>query len=389
MTALEVVGWSLLHSVWQGALVAALLWVLLRVIRDTLPRVRYVAGLVALTVLLCLPVLNYRETMALWRGHRSWLVSTADHVIRGQLAEGRPDPDAVTAELRRRHASVWADDVGPVALVAERGRELARAVAWLWLAGVLLLGARLVRDGRRARALSACGAPDPGWRAASRAVAARLGVGRPVRVRLTDRVDVPALVGWRWPVVLVPAAARAGPEAMGAILAHELAHVRRHDALVNLIQAVAEVLLFYNPAAWWISARVGEERECSCDAIAIPAVEGGAARYVRTLLAMESSRRAGAAALALTGGSLVRRIRRVHAGARDPRGIHWPRAAAALLVAGMAWAHVPAPRSPVPLAARVSALSLMQQDLEGMQVVVRTVRLPGRPASRAPAWFAG
>ena len=378
MPLMEVVGWSLLHSIWQGALVALLLWAVLQVVRDTLPHARYLVGLVALATLLALPVMNYRQTVDVWKGHRTWLVSTADRVIRGQMAEGRTDPEAVTAELRRRHASIWAGDNGATAVVAETGREPVRALAWLWLAGVLILTGRLVLESRRARRLADSGRPDPRWREACRAAAARIGVNRPVRVRVSDRVDVPALVGWRWPVVLVPPTAPADPDRMAAVLAHELAHVRRHDFLVNLVQTLVEVLLFYSPAAWWVSARIREERECSCDVTALPAVDGGPAGYVRTLLDLETARRpAIAGVLALDGGPLVRRIRRLHARASDTRPIDWRNAAAAILVAAAAWSLAPEPEHPIPLAARVSATSLMLQDLDGMRVVVQTVHLPG------------
>jgi beta-lactamase regulating signal transducer with metallopeptidase domain len=371
---METLGWSLLHSAWQGALIALVLWAVLQVIRDTMPHARYVLGLVALVTLLALPAVNYRQTEEVWRGHRSWLVSAADVVIRGQLAEGPLDPDAVTADLRRRHATVWAGDTGMTAALAQAGREPAQALAWLWLGGSLLLLGRLGLLSWRACRLAESGAPDPRWRAACRTVAARMDVQRPVRV--TDRVDVPALVGWRWPVILVPDGIQPGPVDMEAILAHELAHVRRHDFLANLLQAVVEAFLFYSPAAWWISSRVREERECSCDATAIPALAGGSVHYARSLLNLETARPV-IGAVALNGGPLVRRIRRVHARSRDPRPIDWRNAAALVLLAATAWAAAPEPRHPIPLAARVSATSLMLQDLDEMRVVVQTVELPG------------
>lgn len=384
MPLMEVLGWSLLHSVWQGALVALVLWAVLRVIRNTVPHARYVLGLLAFVTLLVLPAVNYRQTVEVWRGHRSWLVSAADVVIRGQLAEGAADPQAVTAELRRRHATIWAGDTGATAALAEAGREPVRALAWLWLGGSLLLLGRLGLHSWRACRLAGSGAPDPRWRAACRAVAARMGVDRPVRVRVTDRVDGPALVGWRWPVILVPDGIRPGTDDMEAILAHELAHVRRHDFPTNLLQAAMEALLFYSPAAWWISSRVREERECSCDATAIPALAGGPVHYARSLLNLEMARPV-VGAVALNGGPLVRRIRRVHARSRDPRPIDWRNAAALVLLAAAARAAAPEPRHPIPLAARVSATSLMLKDLDEMRVVVQTVELPGwMPAVEDP-----
>ena len=76
-------------------------------------------------------------------------------------------------------------------------------------------------------------------------------------------VDVPTVVGCLRPVILLPVAALANlqPSHIEAILAHELAHIRRHDYIVNLLQTVAETVLFYHPGVWWLSARIREERE--------------------------------------------------------------------------------------------------------------------------------
>ena len=124
-------------------------------------------------------------------------------------------------------------------------------------------------------------------------------------------VTVPTLVGWVRPVVLLPAAALSGltPEQLEAILAHELAHVRRHDYLVNLLQSLVETLLFYHPAVWWVSAEVRAEREHCCDDLAV-AVCGDRLVYVSALAELTSMERR-AFALAATDGSLLDRVRRI------------------------------------------------------------------------------
>lgn len=381
----EVLGWSLLHSVWQGALVAAGLWLVLRVAPSSAVRVRYAAAVLALVALLALPALNYRHTMTLWTGHRSWVLSTADGILRSELASrGRADVSAVREELRRRQESEW-----PGAAVAARdpaGGEPARAFGFLWLAAVALLAGRLAVEQRRAMRLAESGSPHAGWRASAGAVAERLGVARAVRVRVTDRVDVPALVGWRWPVVLVPPSAAPLPaEERDAVLAHELAHVRRGDYVANLLQSAAEALLFYSPAAWWISARIREERECCCDRTAVGAVRGGAARYVKALLSLETGRARTRAALALHGGPLLRRIRRIHALAGDRRAGSRAAALAPLLLAGCITAAVAA--FTPEMAARRSAGALMAGDIEEVRfVLVRgaPVTAPGRSAAVEP-----
>src|SRR2546422_656218 len=102
-------------------------------------------------------------------------------------------------------------------------------------------------------------------------LAARLRIRRPVRVLESAVVQVPAVIGWLRPVILLPASALTGltPLQLDALVAHELAHVRRYDYLVNLIQSVIETLLFYHPAVWWASQQVREEREHCCDDLAV------------------------------------------------------------------------------------------------------------------------
>src|SRR5207302_6055197 len=96
-----------------------------------------------------------------------------------------------------------------------------------------------------------------------------------------------------------------------AILAHELAHVRRHDYLVNLLQTLVETVFFYHPAVWWLSNQVRNEREICCDDIAV-AVLGNRVEYGRALLALEEHRGAETAlTLGAQGGSLLARVRRL------------------------------------------------------------------------------
>ena len=98
---------------------------------------------------------------------------------------------------------------------------------------------------------------------------------------------------------------------MRAILAHELAHIHRHDYLVNLLQTVVETLLFYHPAVWWISRRIRHEREVCCDDMAV-ALCGDGLAYARALAALEEERSAmPALGVAARGGSLSERIRRI------------------------------------------------------------------------------
>jgi bla regulator protein blaR1 len=125
-------------------------------------------------------------------------------------------------------------------------------------------------------------------------------------------IDVPSVIGWMRPVIVVPASTFAGlsPEQFDAILAHELAHIRRHDYFVNALQSVLEVLLFYHPAVWWVSHQVRLEREHCCDDIAVE-VCGDRVAYANALACLEERRATAAFAMGATGGHLLTRVRRL------------------------------------------------------------------------------
>ena len=131
--------------------------------------------------------------------------------------------------------------------------------------------------------------------------------------------EVPVVMGVIRPVILMPVGLLAGLPVgqVDAILLHELAHIRRYDYLVNLMQAVVEGLLFYHPAVWWISRMMRTERENCCDDLVV-SVTGGALEYATALTELENRRAElsaspspSHAALAATDGGLMRRVRRL------------------------------------------------------------------------------
>jgi uncharacterized protein (TIGR03435 family) len=134
-----------------------------------------------------------------------------------------------------------------------------------------------------------------------------------VRLLASALVDAPTVAGWLRPVVLAPVGVLTGLPAgqLEALLLHELAHIRRQDYLVNILQSVAEALLFYHPAVWWVSGHIRTERELCCDDVVV-AVFGDPLTYARALAQLESWRPAHlSAAVAANGGSLADRIARL------------------------------------------------------------------------------
>src|SRR5213596_1513435 len=300
MITTHALGWALVDSLWQNALAAAGLAALLAIIPVRAARTRYAVEIVTLALMLALPAATAvrLSEMSPW---------TSDVVTAtSALAPGPTGPGPRAAAAIPTPAAIRAA-IEPVL----------PWVVLVWFGGVVALSLRLAAGWLTTRQLGRLGTssvPDACLEAVER-LAARLRISRPVRVLESAVVQVPAVIGWLRPVILLPASALTGltPLQLDALLAHELAHVRRYDYVVNLLQSVVETLLFYHPAAWWVSQQVREEREHCCDDLAV-AVCGDAHFYATALLGMERLRVTPPAfALAATGrgGALMGRIRRL------------------------------------------------------------------------------
>lgn len=297
---IEITGWTLLHFVWQGALlglaVAGVLWLC----RRRSANARYAVASGGLVALLAAPVLT---AAVLWQAART---------VEPLRAADRSAAREPGTRSLGGHALVARDSLG--ALHARLAAALPGVVA-VWLAGVSLL---LVRTGGglwRVHRLHEAGlaAPASRWQEAAARLASRLGLVNAVRVVESRLVGTPTVVGWMRPIVLLPVAALANltPAQVEAILAHELAHIRRHDYLVNLLQSLGETVLFYHPAVWWVSGRIRAERENCCDDVAL-VVSGDRVGYASALAALEEWRgREPAPALGVTDGPLSGRVRRI------------------------------------------------------------------------------
>ena len=318
---LDAAGWALVHSLWQGALVAGLYACFAALVPRRAANVRYAGGVAALGLLLLLPVLTAGLSVRAPRGlfaresvppEGAWSDSGAasGRALRAgkEPAALVPNGSALAAMPQASTLRAWAEE------------RLTVLLPWLvcaWLSGVLLLASRMIGAWLLVlRLRRSAGAVPERFEELLARVSGRLRVQRAVRLCRSALVEVPTVVGHLRPIILIPAGALVGltPQQLEAVLAHELAHVRRYDYAVNLLQTVVETLLFYHPAAWWLSGRVRAEREHACDDAAVEAT-GDALSYARALAALEQLRAdAGppvALALAANGGSLMQRIQRL------------------------------------------------------------------------------
>ncbi len=322
----ESLGWTLVHFLWQGVAIAALLAVALRFLRPAKAQHRYLAGCAALLLLAAAPVLTFK--LLFQPDHPTPSLAMNQPVFATGPYHPGPGPDLAIATIAATAAAI----PPPIVLVTIKSAapkpglslRLESLLPWVvvtWAAGVLTLSLRLLAGWLHLKRLQsrATTALDAAWHHRLAGLAARLGVARPVRLLQSALVEVPAVIGWLRPVILLPAGCLVGLSAaqLETILAHELAHIRRHDYLVNLLQSAVETVLFYHPAVWWVSRQVREERENCCDDLAVE-VCGDRIAYARALATLEELRSVPAQlALAASGPPLLQRIRRLATPARQ------------------------------------------------------------------------
>jgi len=296
-------GWTLLHFLWQGAVVGFFYLCLRTLLADAAPQARYLLSLCMLAVLALLPVATF------------WYISGTPLAVRP--VEGFA---AGTHLFIPPAQSSWLETLRSL---------LHPLVPWTvpaWSVGVALLGFKSIAGWRRARRLTrhASHMAPTAWQDTTARIAAQVGVRVRVSLMITAQVTVPCVVGWLKPVILLPPAALTGLSTLQLemVLAHELSHVHRHDYLVNLLQIFVETLLFYHPVVRWISRDARREREHCCDDTAVHAC-GDALHYAHALTDLEALRSGEMApALGLNGGDLAMRVERLiapHPAAAMPR----------------------------------------------------------------------
>jgi beta-lactamase regulating signal transducer with metallopeptidase domain len=272
----------LLHTLWLGVVFGLALALVLRLLSPRRPQTRYITALAALIglVIATLTLYSALDRPGSLGRHRSAppLPSSTSSVERY--------PEANSRSILSRPEPL------PTAPPQIEGDTKESAKGWIplislsWIVGVLIMIGRLVSqlvDLKRVRTGSAP-VQNPEWIALMVELKARLFLSRPVRLAFSPRVWTPSVFGFVYPSILLPLSMSTGIpiDQIRAILAHELAHIRRYDYLVNLFQQFVEALLFFNPAVWWINRQIRIEREACCDALAVKA-SGGNIVYARAL----------------------------------------------------------------------------------------------------------
>lgn len=316
-------GWALLHFVWQGALIGCGTALLLALLRNARPQTRYAVACASLLLCLLLPLARLM-------------------LVDGSMASVLPGMSSASAGLGSLVPGAAGLPVATAGPAGSAGSEVTSApAAWaamvpwlvpLWMLGLGLFSARMLlgllwlrRLHRQAPVAGADGlqALQVRWQQKIARMAGGFGLTRSVTLRLVDELDSPVTAGWWRPVIFVPASLISGmpPDFLEALLAHELAHVKRFDYVVNLIQSAIEMLLFYHPAVWWISRQIRLEREQIADDLAAARL-GDTRRLALALQQLDLFQSSiNQFAPAANGGVLMSRIKRLIR--PEARSLNW------------------------------------------------------------------
>lgn len=289
---------ALMNSLWQGTVLAVMAAVALRLLAGQSAATRHTVGLAFLLAMVAVPAL----------GFASFWSQPATEVNAGLLP-------AVTAPIAGATADVY----------VQQSNVLAGVLSLLWLLGVavmllLQLGGWRLIGGLERHPFHPL---PPEWQQRADALQRALRISRAVAVRLSDDVVAPFTARFLRPVIWLPLSllTRLPREQMEALLAHEMAHIRRLDWLWNGLQCLAESLLFFHPGAWWLGRRIRQERENACDDLAVAAC-GDAIALAEALAELAMHRQPlPRLMLAAQGGSLMNRITRLLSG--PPKPTRW------------------------------------------------------------------
>ena len=333
----QKIGWTLLHFIWQATVFALVLAVLQRLLRRFSANLRYIVACMALLAVVALPFITMQFINVSSPSPPPAIIPVTDAMTVqvepvGETPTGRQIEmnNYIQAEpIIAKSGVVWKQQV--INFIEPK----LPYIVTLWLLGVFALSVWHLGGWAQLQKLrkKMVKQVDTSLYEKLNILAKKLGVNQAVELLESALVQIPTVVGWIRPVILLPASAMTGltAEQLEAILAHELAHIKRYDYLVNILQTIVEILGFYHPAVWWISHKIRAERENCCDDIAV-AVCGDRINYAKALTSMEEIRGKNELAVAATGGNLFSRIRRLIGKDSNEKTFSWIPSTAVILL---------------------------------------------------------
>lgn len=292
----EALGWTLVHSLWQGLIVTAIVALLLKIIPSRASGSRYAAALAGLFIVVATIGITFTQ------------VYTSEHI-----------PTAIYTLTTSSGYTYHIADNAPGSLLAIVRQFMDANMKWFiacWFAGAVFFLLRVAGGSIYVSMLrSSSLAMADEWNERIHALAAQLNIQRTIALAQSARVHAPVVLGYIKPLIIIPTGMLSGltTDQLEAIFLHELVHIKRHDYLVNLFQMFMEAFLFFNPFVWMLSTIIRNEREHCCDD-AVVSRTGNAKLYAAALVQLEEVRlsQAGIAlSLAENKNLLLKRIKRL------------------------------------------------------------------------------
>lgn len=275
------IGWAIVHSIWQGAAVAILLGTALVFLTDKNARLRYLLSVGALLILTAFSIKTFAYYYSQYSNKNAQEFSytnltfekNAEEVT--QLSGLINEENSALSNIYYEFKSYFDEHLQLIVLIYLTGLIFLT----LKLMGGLLLTLRL----RKVRVSH----PGKNFQIIVSSIAGKLGIRRKIEILESKLVNIPVTIGHFKPAILMPLGTLTGIPTLQleAIFAHELAHIRRADYLINIFQSVIEILFFFNPSVWWISGIIRDERENICDDLAVD-VCGESLNLVKALVSV-------------------------------------------------------------------------------------------------------
>ncbi|MGM0586877.1 MAG: M56 family metallopeptidase [Bacteroidota bacterium] len=331
----DALGWTLVHFIWQGLLIGSIVYIILSLMRNQRASTRYLVLFAGMIFMVAAPIRTFIDIYETTdQAVESPAINTASMDAIVEFENSTPSSSHVSESPYEVSANASTNDGGWISNSARsvfgEGKITSVAIQleqwflnhleWLvigWVVGLFLMAMRLIGGFAYVQWIRHYKATPAGDQIQEKMerLKTRLGINEQVELLKSVRVKVPMVIGWMKPAILLPTSMLTGltVEQIESIIAHELAHIRRYDYLINIFQLIVETLFFYHPMVWWMSNQMRIEREHSCDDLAV-SVTGDAMNYARALTNLEELRAgetSGAFAMAATDGSLLSRIRRI------------------------------------------------------------------------------
>lgn len=267
--AAAAVGYTLLYSLGQAFVVFTCLRIVLILIPNASSNVKY--------------VLSYCGYLTIG----AWFFVTLAH----QFSIAQSEPVLQKTIAQNSFHQLAFDSASPASTIFSLSflNEYLPLIVAFYLIGIVWYSLRLSVHFLKTKRLKSQGLYklESEWKASILTLAERMKVNRSLEAFFSTKINTPMMIGFFKPVILLPFSAmnQLTPEQFEAILLHELAHIRRNDYLLNIIQSVLDTIFFFNPFTWWITKNIREEREKSCDEMVLQLSDPF--HYARALLALE------------------------------------------------------------------------------------------------------